>query len=91
MADPVQIVVQGTPNPHAVKLTLNRTVSVEGKTYRGDPAAVDAAWAQALLGIPGVVGVYAVNNFISINKAPEAAWETIVPQAQAALTRLFAA
>ena len=33
MGSPVEITVQGTPNPHAVKFTLNRTVAAQGVTY----------------------------------------------------------
>ena len=88
MAEPLQISVSPTPNPNAIKLTLNRVVAMEGRTYRAG-AAADAAWAQALLSIAGIVAVYGVNNFISINKQPDASWDAIVPQAEAALQRAF--
>ena len=92
MAEPLQISASPTPNPNAVKLTLNRVVSEQGRTFRaGAPNGVpaDAPWAQALLSVAGIVAVYGVNNFISINKQPEASWDTIVPQAEAALQRAF--
>ena len=96
MPEPLEIAVGGTPNPHAVKFTLNRTVAVKGETYRlpapgvaGQVGGDTPPWAKALLSIPGIVGVYGVNNFISVNKTPEASWETILPQAQAALKRLW--
>ena len=84
MPEPLTIVVSATPNPHALKLTLNRTLTEQGKTFR-DAALANEPWARALLSIPGVVGVYGINNFISINKAAEAEWETIVPKAEAGL------
>ncbi len=89
MAEPLTMQVDPTPNPNAIKLTLSRIVAVKGETYRGDPAAASAPWAKALLEIPGVLGVYGVNNFISISKAPEADWQAIVPQAEAALKQVF--
>ena len=89
MAEPLQMSVSPTPNPNAVKFTLNRIVSAEGRTYRAG-ASADVAWAKELLSIGGVVAVYGVNNFISINKQPEASWETIVSQAEAAFKRVFA-
>ena len=58
-----------------------------GQVGVGAPA--DAAWAQALLSVTGVVAVYGVNNFISINKQPDASWDTIVPEAEAALQQAF--
>lgn len=88
MAESLEIMVDGTPNPNAVKFTLNRTVATQGKTYR-DAAAADVPWANALLGIPGVVQVFAVNNFISVTKTPDADWEAILPQAEAGLRQAF--
>ena len=88
MAESLQVSVSPTPNPNALKLTLNRVISATGRTYRAG-AAADVAWAQALLSIAGIVAVYGVNNFISINKQPEASWDTIVPQAEAALRQAF--
>ena len=100
MPEPVEVSVSPTPNPHAMKFTLNRTVAVKGETYRlpaatgaaqagGDPAAVPAPWAKALLSIPGIVGVYGVNNFISANKTPESDWNVILPQIDSALRQAF--
>lgn len=89
MPEPLTITVDPTPNPHAVKFTLNRTVAQKGETYRGDPATVPSPWAKALLQIPGLVGVYGINNFISVNKTPDATWEEILPRAQEALTEIF--
>lgn len=34
MIEPLEISVQGTPNPNAAKFTLNRIVAAQGKTYR---------------------------------------------------------
>ena len=89
MPESLEIAVSATPNPHAVKFTLNRTVAAKGETYRGDPAAVPTPWAKALLSIPGIVGVYGVNNFISMNKKPDVEWDAIIPQAEAALRHVF--
>ena len=88
MPDPVTVAVDLTPNPNAMKFTLNRTVATKGETHR--EAATAAPWAKALLEIPGVLGVYGVNTFISVNKQPEAQWDVIVPQAEAALKQVFA-
>lgn len=87
--DPFSVRVEPTPNPQAAKFVLNRSVGPQGRTFRGDPTAADAAWAKALLAIPGVLGLYGVNNFISINKQPDASWDAIVPAAEAALRQVF--
>ena len=88
MAEPLQVAVSPTPNPNALKFTLNRVVSDRGLTYR-DAAAAETPWAKALLAIPGIVGVFGINTFISVNKRPEASWDAIVPQAEAALRQVF--
>jgi len=89
MAEPIEVTIQGTPNPNAAKFTLNRVVTAEGKTYR-DPAASDAAWARQLLRIPGVTQVFAINNFVSITKRPEADWNVIGPHVEQVLRETFA-
>ena len=88
MTEPLEITVQGTPNPNAAKFTLNRVVSSQGKTYR-DAAVADAAWAKTLLGIAGVIQVFALNNFISVTKRPEADWSLIGPQVEQVLQKAF--
>lgn len=84
MAEALEITVQGTPNPHAAKFTLNRLVSAQGRTYR-DAASADLAWAKALLQIPGVTQIFILNNFISVNKTAESDWQTIGPEVERVL------
>ena len=105
MGAPLEIAVQETPNPQAVKFTLNRTIAAQGRTYRlpaapagqvsgaaqaGDAASADTPWAAALLGIAGVTQLFALNNFISVTKTPEATWDAIVPQVERTLQQAFA-
>ena len=82
------MVVEGTPNPNAVKFTLNRTVSAQGQTYR-DAATAEVEWIKRLLAIAGVTQVFTVSNFISINKTAAAEWGVIVPQAEDVLRQAF--
>ena len=89
MAEPIEITTQGTPNPNAAKFTLNRIVAAQGKTYR-DSSAADVEWAKQLLMIPGVTQVFAINNFVSVNKRPEADWNIIGPQVERILQQAFA-
>ena len=88
MAELLDIEIQATPNPQAVKFTLNRVVAAAGKTYR-DAEQADVAWAKALLALPGVAQVFAVNNFISVTKTTEASWDGIFESVGAILERSF--
>ena len=89
MSAPLEISVQGTPNPNAAKFILNRVVATQGTTYR-DAASADTAWAKQLLGLAGVTQVFALNDFISVNKTSEADWNTIAPQVEQVLKQAFA-
>jgi hypothetical protein len=88
MADAVEITVEGTPNPNAAKFTLNRVVATQGTTYR-DPASAPVEWAKRILSLPGVAQVFAVNNFISVTKRPEADWHHLAPQVEQVLQEAF--
>ena len=85
---PLDISVQDTPNPNAAKFTLNRVVATQCATYRD--AAGAPAWAKELLEISGVTQVFAINNFISVTKRPEADWSLIGPQVEQVLQKAFA-
>ena len=89
MPEPLTIAPSGTPNPNAVKFTLNRIVAAKGTTYR-EAHAAEADWAKQLLGIAGVTQVFALNDFISITKAPEADWNLVGPQVEAIMRHAFA-
>src|SRR5690606_37366125 len=61
----VRIVVQPTPNPNSVKVTLDRTVSEGGsKTYQSAEDARESPLASAIFAVPGVTMVFLLNNFI---------------------------
>ena len=89
MPEPLEISVQGTPNPNAAKFTLNRVVATQGTTYR-DAASADAGWAKQLLGIAGVTHVFAIHDFVSVTKRPEADWNALEPQIERVLQQAFA-
>ena len=89
MSVPLEISVSGTPNPNAAKFILNRVVATHGTTYR-EAASAEAAWAKQLLGIAGVTQVFALNDFISVNKTSDADWNIIAPQVEQVLKQAFA-
>ena len=90
MADPLNVQVSPTPNPNAMKFTLNRKVTERSMTYvslhsaDGDPAA------KALFALPGVTSLFFLNDFITISKKTEASWDAIVGEAEKILREHFA-
>jgi hypothetical protein len=65
-----------TPNPNAVKFTLDITLPGRILASRGDD--VEDLFTAALLAIPGVDSVFGVNDFVTITRVPGADWDAIV-------------
>ncbi len=83
MAEPLTIDVQPTPNVNALKFVLNRRLTDgRSQTYRTPEDAAASPLAASLLGIPGVVQVFVLNDFITLTRAPGADWGAIVEQAE---------
>ena len=82
---------QPTPNPNAGKFTVNRKV-VDGKASRSfynAEDAVDHPVASALFELEGVASVFMVDDFITVTKSPEADWQTLIPEVQAAIEQAY--
>lgn len=65
-----------TPNPNAMKFTLDVTLPQRIDTTRSE--GTDLPFAHALLEISGVASVFGVNDFVTIIREPDAEWERIV-------------
>lgn len=79
------IQVQGTPNPNAAKFVVDRSLGDEGRTYFDAEAAEGHALAERLFAIDGVRALFMVDNFITVTKADEAAWDELVEPIRAAI------
>jgi hypothetical protein len=65
-----------TPNPDAMKFTLDVTLPDRLLANRGDD--VEDAFARALLAVEGVAAVFGVNDFVTVTRIPGADWDPIV-------------
>lgn len=76
-----------TPNPHAGKFTVGRTLveGRHGRTYDSAESAADDPIAAALMALEGVCGVFMVADFVTVTKAPGAAWADLAPRVQEAI------
>ena len=78
---------QHTPNPNAGKFTADRRV-VEGRDSRSFYNAAQAAGdplAAKLFEIEGVASLFMVEDFVTVTKDANAAWETLTPRVTAVL------
>jgi hypothetical protein len=76
----VQVDPQETPNPNAMKFTLNQTVAETGSFSfnSGDPDIAHPI-AAAVVELEGVTSVFGVNDFITVSKSDSADWQVLLP------------
>jgi hypothetical protein len=72
-----------TPNPNAMKFTLDVALPARILADRGDD--VDDPLTRALLAIDGVASVFGLNDFVTITREEGAEWEPIIAEAQRAV------
>ena len=75
----LEIQVEGTPNPNAAKFVLGSgTLGSAGRTYFSVADAEGDSLAQRLFEIQGVRALFMVDNFITVTRSEDAAWDEIV-------------
>jgi hypothetical protein len=91
VTEPIEVWTEHTPNPNALKFTLNRTVA-EGrsKTYAGPQAAEASPLAKALFEIAGVKSLFFLNNFITVTRQPGADWAALSRQVEERIRACYA-
>ncbi len=73
------ITVQGTPNPNAAKFVVSgASLGAKSRSYFGVDEVGDDRLAAGLFGVGGVRALLIVDNFITVTKADEVAWDDIV-------------
>jgi len=82
---PVQ--VSQTPNPNALKFTVDTTFDRPTSFAAG--MATDDPVAKPLLALPGVTSVFMSADFVTLTKGPDGFWDEIVPAATEILESLF--
>ncbi|MEQ8318417.1 MAG: NifU N-terminal domain-containing protein [Phycisphaerales bacterium] len=77
---------EATPNPNAVKVLVEGTLAASPRSYREPPAGdCPDELARALYAIQGVRVLLIHHEFVTIGKAPDAAWPNIKRKAKAAI------
>ena len=72
-----------TPNPDAMKFTLDAKLTAPMNFASAD-AAAENAFATSVFGAAGVSAVFGVNDFVTVTRISGAAWEPIIAAVQAA-------
>ena len=71
-----------TPNPNAMKFTLDVTLP-EMIDVRSPEAAAGSPLAERVFAIPGVTMLFGTADFLTVSRAEGADWDAIVPEVQA--------
>ena len=80
-----------TPNPATLKFLPGRPVMEHGTAdFPGPEAAGRSPLALALFAVPGVIGVFLGADFVTVAKASENDWDSLIPRVQAAIVDHFA-
>lgn len=72
-----------TPNPDALKFTLDTTLPASFNVTNAEAAAGNP-FAEKVFAVDGVVALFGVNDFVTITRQPGTDWEPIVAAVQAA-------
>lgn len=77
----VQVDPQETPNPNAMKFTLNQTVAETGSfSFNAGDTDIAHPIAAAVVALDDVVSVFGVNDFITVSKSDSADWQVLLPK-----------
>lgn len=82
--------LQPTPNPHAMKFVLDRAVFARPLSFPNAEAAHGHSPAEEIFALPGVYNVFMVQDFVTVNKLPDVAWEPLAAAVQAILADYLA-
>lgn len=78
--------IETTPNPNSMKLNLDETLAKGvAITYTHENRGDCPAYIEKILAIPGVSSVFRVEDFMALQRKPNAGWEHILFQARAIL------
>lgn len=76
-----RVEVQGTPNPNAAKFVVSHgSLGSESRAYFDAEAAGGDILAARLFGVPGVRALLIVEDFVTVTKAEDIAWDDMVEE-----------
>ena len=86
-----EVVPEPTPNPNAVKFTLDRPAT-EGRsqTFRAGSDPGDSPLGARIFALDGVTNVFMTANFVSVTKEDAVDWDDLVPMVMDEIQAHFA-
>ena len=86
----IEVTPEPTPNPNALKFTLDRpSTDRRSETFRDGSDPAESPLGARLFALDGVTNVFMAANFVSITKEDAADWDDLVPEVIDALRAHF--
>lgn len=86
----VDVIPETTPNPNAVKFTLDRpSTDKRTETFRDGTDPAESPLGARIFGLGGVTNVFMTANFVSVTKLPGEDWDLLAPRVIDALREHF--
>jgi hypothetical protein len=85
----MEITVQLTPNPNALKFVLPASRFDQPLSFPSAESATAHPLAQRLFALGDIYNVFMAQDFITVNKLPDVAWEPLRDQIRAILEEHF--
>jgi hypothetical protein len=82
----MEIVVQQTPNPNALKFVLPAKRFTESANFPTVESAAGHPLARQLFDLGGIYNVFWAQNFVTVNKYPDVAWKPLTERIKAVLS-----
>ena len=86
----VSVTPEGTPNPNAVKFSLDRPATDRrSETFRAGSDPADSPLGAAIFALDGVTNVFLTANFVSVTKEADIDWDELLPAVVAQIEAFY--
>ena len=76
----VDVTPEPTPNPNALKFTLDRpSTDKRTETFRAGSDASESPLGASIFALDGVTNVFMTGNFVSVTKEDAVSWDELGP------------
>lgn len=87
---PVNVRADVTPNPNAMKFTTDQVLfEGSGSASFKKSDDTDHPLAKELLALDGVDNIFGFQDFVTVNKEPDAEWDALVPKVQETIEKVY--
>lgn len=86
----IEVRGEPTPNPNAMKFTANQVLfEGSGSASFKKNQETDHPLAKELLGLDGVDNIFGFQDFVTVNKEPDADWDALLPKVQEVFEKVY--